>query len=324
MIDDKDKKYLTTLLSIMKHTKNDLSNKKSGWVKELSNNIPFVLLLTLGSFAGTGYALLNLTTFGNFILPIAAGAGIVSGIAVPKIIHHILENSNGKIGRNYTKHNLHKYFKEMIKFLESKDCNYILLNPKNISNLTDEQVKSIIAQMHAYTSSFYLMTKKSILSKIEKRNKKDLKQIQNLLNKLKTNSNLENKISKQIQNIVDKNAKFVEPWCKMYNQYTTNARKLFSFFNEWDNEYEIPQDVNYYQNANHLSDRVVQLLGKSNPQKVVEIPKVFTEDDLKLETINKTKKEKISVSTFEELKAYLLKKHKKVEIKNIIDEEVTI
>ena len=307
MIDENDKKHLRTLVSIMQNTNKDLKKEKFPWLKELSSNIPFVLILTVGALVGSGFALATLTTLGNFILPISAGVGIVAGVAIPKIVHAILENSNGNIGRIYTKHNLHKYFKAMINFLNSKEFGYLISHPENISKLNDEQIQAIVSQIYAYTKNLCVQIDKMLEKKVIARTNKDLKAINKLIQKLNNNPSKEAAITKQIQKIVDKNVKFVSPWCKLYNTYSSNAKKLFTFINDWDGDFEIPQIGK--ADELYLSKKVIPLLCKQPENDAVEVSginKTETQSLLETNETNETK-QNAKLSSFEELKTYLQK-----------------
>ena len=320
-MDEKEKKYLNTLIDTMQKTKVRLKKEKGGFLKELSSNIPFVLFLVIGSFAGAGYALMSLTSLGNFVFPISAGIALTTGVGIPKFLHTIFEKSNGKFGRSYAKHNFQKYYKAMIDFLNSKDCDKILSNPNNIYNLSTSQINNIKKQLHFFTKNLYLSANKLILNKVTKRTSSDLNSIKKLIEKIDTNPNKEAKITKQIKKIVDKNIKFVSPWCNLYNQCESNAKKLFDLLKEWDNTLEVP-NVSLL-NATYLSEKVVKLLGDNKKN-----DEIFEQKQIKKEipsSIQSVENKAKNVSTFEELKTYLQKKHNKTENKAIaVNDEMNL
>ena len=204
-------------MELFKKLNEQQENEKGRRVFNLSRNIPFLTFtICIGSI---GSALAVEPLFGLWSVGAMVPGG-VGGFFVPKIIHKIKTNSNGKTGMKYSKNELGAYIDLMYKcFLINHEK---VVCAENANEFTDEELNEFLEDVALTARKYKSKLDLYVGNKIAKRVEKDAKKIHTLLKDAEKNQD-------QIQKIIDKNKEFIEPWCDIYNEYLENAKSLTEF-----------------------------------------------------------------------------------------------
>lgn len=243
------------------NTKNDHkaeSKKSAGHLTfNIRNNVFAKSLLFLLGFSGIGALLTIIFKAPIFIaLPSSILSGTFLGLGLTNLSHVLTLKSKGKKARGYAKMELDSYFSVMQNFYDKNFKKIITSNNEN--EISKEDLQNFIDQSYSFAKNYQNDMNKIIGKKILDRNKKDYKKIKNLSSKIdKTNKET---VAKKINKIIQKNNKFTEPWCELYNNCGKVAKNLFLSTNKMNDKYNMPSDAQFYMDPCYLNKKVSQNL----------------------------------------------------------------
>ena len=139
--------------------------------------------------------------------------GFVAGFFLPKLIHKICINLKGKFGRKYAKNYVYNGVHN--HYVYNLICNKEVVKAERTSKIPQDKFKDFVKYAKSFPTSYKYDLDECMGNKIAKRHKKDFNKISKLLNSGDVYSQ---RTQDKINKIIEKNEKFVKPWCDLYNE----------------------------------------------------------------------------------------------------------
>lgn len=252
---EKAQQYYQTVKNTNNSFKTENKKTPGHFTFNVRSNIPLCITLFLIGFASLGAVLTFVYQIPAFIaIPSSIFLGTFLGLGLPNLTHFLRTKMKSKKSRGYAKMELDSYFKVMQNFY-SKYYKQIL-KANNENDVTKEDLQDFIDQAYTFANNYKNDLNKLIGKKIANRNAKDYKNIAKLNSKINSMNNAQ--ITKKIEKILEKNNKFIQPWCDLYNNCGKVAKNMFLKTKEMNDKYDMPKDNEFKADACYLNKKVAK------------------------------------------------------------------
>lgn len=248
------RKYFQYIQSKINATKHCRGSR----IFNLHNNWKFEILLLVAVY-GAGFLCWLFLQLPMYMVTVSIVTSLFCGFVVPRIVHALLLKSKGKIGKKY------RYLQSMYYFSIMKDCFKMcfpqIVSAKDLSKISDNDLHQFAEQAYSIAQNFYEQLNKKFRHVIVRRDKKDEKKINKILQKAGYNLSKKQKI--KIEKIVKSNTKYVSDWCELFNEVASDSKTLFQFAKCLGAEGDVPNARQFYADAELLQKKYAKYTTQS-------------------------------------------------------------